>query len=228
MLCAAFAVRADVCQGLRPAPVKGGSLEKPMRPNTFRLPVKEGGPAFRIVIRSIDFEWPKTNVLIHTGEIEVSRCEDGKQVQVLPLTGWQPMNTGPTFHAQDINFDGYLDFAVVAEFGAKWASESWWIFNPATGQFVQNELTKDLRKLKAAGYQVDSTEHSIGTRYLTEPWGCGSTGDRYRVEASRLVLIHHEVPEPSSYQCSVTISDRVDGAMRVTKVKRFVRGKPVM
>lgn len=58
---------------------------------------------------------------------------DGHRLQTLPLSAWRPMNVASTFHSQDVNFDGYLDVAVPAEFGAKWVNESWWVVDPASG-----------------------------------------------------------------------------------------------
>jgi hypothetical protein len=72
----------------------------------------------------------------HAGDIEVAHCQDGKPLQVLRVTADQPINFGATFHAEDINFDGYLDFSVLTEFAAKWGSRSYWVYDPASGLFV--------------------------------------------------------------------------------------------
>jgi hypothetical protein len=227
MLCATLPAWADVCAGLLPAPAQGGSFEEGTRSIAFRLSVKEGQPAYRIVIRPIRFNQPKSNEPAHSGDIEVARCEDGKTIQLLPLDAWQRMNFAPTFHAQDVNFDGYLDLAILTEFGAKWGSHEWWIFDPASGKFVQNELTRELRNLKAADYKLNAKQREISTRQLTESWGCGSTGDRYRVANDGLTLIHKEVAKASGERCAVTVSDLVNGAMRVTGVRKFVKGRLV-
>lgn len=208
-LCAAGVVWADVCEGLPSAPTSGAS--------SFRL-ANKNGPSFRIAIRSTG---PSA------GEIEVSRCQDGKQLQVLPITSQQPSDFARSFHAEDINFDGYLDFAVLIAFGGAWGSEQWWVYDPSTGRFVQNELTRAIAELKAADYTFDPEKHELRTRYLTEPWGCGPTGDRYRIQNNRLLLIHKEKPKPATNACRVVISDLVNGTMRVTAVKRYAGGQPV-
>ena len=78
------------------------------------------------------------------GEIEVARCEDGKQLQVLPITADQPIAFGSTFHADDLNFDGYLDFSVVTEFaGTTGDIRSYWVYDSSSGIFVQNEFTRE-------------------------------------------------------------------------------------
>jgi hypothetical protein len=206
----------------------GSTFELGTRAVSFRLPVKSGGPEFRITIRPIPIvRPPNDDAFVHSGDIEVERCQDGKQLQVLPLMAWQPVNFAPTFHAQDVNFDGYLDFAVLAEYAGKWGSESWWVYDSAAGRFVQNELTQDLRKLKANGVRIDPKKQEISTSYLTEPWGCGSTGNRYRVVNNRLVIVHEEVPKPFENGCTVTVSDLAGGTMHVTAVLRFEGGTRV-
>ena len=113
-----------------------------------------------------------------------------------------------------------------------WGSEQWWVYDPLAGKFVENELTRELRALKAADYSIDSKKQEIGTRYLTEPWGCGRTGDRYRVVNNRLVMVHSEVAKPAICTaapcgCRVVVSDLTDGEMRVSTVREFLDGKQV-
>jgi hypothetical protein len=223
-MCGAAGLWANVCQGLADAPADGSDVPETTRSLALRLAVKADGPAFRITIRSSGGG--------HSGDIEVARCEDGKRVQVLELMTRQSIDFARVFHARDVNFDGYLDFAVLVESAGTWGSERWWVYDPAAGRFVENELTRELRALKAADYSIDAKKQEIGTRYLTEPWGCGSTGDRYRVVNSRLLLVHSEVAKPANCKaapcgCSVVVSDRVGGAMRVSAVREFLDGKLV-
>jgi hypothetical protein len=127
-LCAMSALRADVCDGLPAGPPTGRAaapLFESNEPLSFKLSVKSGGPAFRMTVRPL---WQIQGGIsrdpvdeTRAGEIEVARCKDGKQLQVLPIAAEQPMNFGSTFHADDINFDGYLDFSVVCEFAASGA-----------------------------------------------------------------------------------------------------------
>jgi hypothetical protein len=88
-------------------------------------------------------------------------------------------------------------------------------------------LTRAIAELKAADYTFDPEKHELRTRYLTEPWGCGPTGDHYRIQNNRLLLIHKEKPKPATNACRVVISDLVNGTMRVTAVKRYAGGQPV-
>jgi hypothetical protein len=227
ILCFVTALRADVCKGLPPATSSGNSFPAGSIPNAFHLTVKPGGPSFRITIQSLHLNPPENSPVVHAGEIEVARCLDGKRLQVLDIRTQQSIDFANSFHAEDVNFDGYLDFAVTAEFAGSWGSDWWWIYDADTGRFVQNELTRDLRSLKSAEFNFDPKKHEIGTRQLSEPWGCGRTGDRYRVADGRLLIVHKELAKPVEGACRVIVSDRIDGVMRVTKVRRFVDGNPL-
>ncbi len=162
----------------------------------------------------------------------MARCQDGKRLQLLPITAWQPLNFGPTFHADDINFDGYLDFSVLTDYAGEYVSRSYWVYDPRSGLFVQNELTQELGKnclrggacWKASSIDFDPKKQEISAHYIPSFGRCpiGSedfSGDRYRVKNNRLVLVHKE--EISDGNCTVTYSDLNGGIMRVTEVRRF-------
>ena len=67
--------------------------------------------------------------------------------------------------------------------------------------------------------------------------GCPSLVTRYRVEGNHLVAVHKEtgiqIIENSQTDlragvpCTVTVSEMIDGGMRVTAVRRFVDAEPV-
>ena len=174
----------------------------------------------------------------------MARCQDGVPLQVLPITADQPIAFGSTFQAEDLNFDGYLDFSVVTEYsGSGGDIRSYWVYDPRSGIFVQNEFTQELRcgsvEVKHAGacrgaafLDFDPGKHEISRRYFDGAMGgCPGTGEgegeRYRVVNNRLILIHKQEFEliyqkGGSFQfCDVTLSDLVDGTMRVTEVRRF-------
>jgi len=173
--------------------------------------------------------------LVHAGDIEVARCQDGKQLQSLPVMAWQPINFGRSFHVEDLNFDGYLDFSVLTEFAGKFRSRSYWVYDPGSGLFVENELTRKLGEnclgsewhsgcWKAYQIDFDQNKREIRAHYMLGFAVCpiSSTdysGDRYRVKHNRLILIHRE--EVTSDNCKVTYSDLISGTMRVTQVLRF-------
>ena len=241
-LCVMPALWADVCDGLPAGPPKDSKLTGSNEPLSFKLSVKSGGTAFRITVRPL-WQIKADRVIIdeaRAGEIEVARCQDEKQLQVLPIAADQPISFGSTFHAEDINFDGYLDFSVLTEFSSKSGSRSYWVYDPASGLFVQNELAKELSEnclgaagrggcWKSTGIRVDPTKHELSTGYLHGCPGDTAEGDRYTVKDNRLIVIHKEaIQSAANGVCTVTVSDRIDGTMRVTKIKRFdPQGHPV-
>jgi len=106
----------------------------------------------------------------------------------------------------------------------------------------RDELTRELAEnclgaawhggcWKAASIDVDPKKQVIRTRYILSFGLCpiSSTdfsGDRYRVENNRLILIHKE--EVTADNCTVTYSDLVGGTMRVSRVLQFnAQGQPV-
>jgi len=235
VLCGMPALWADVCDGLPAGPPKESKLFGSNEPLSFKLRLKSGGAAFRITVRPIWQIKEADHVVIdetRAGEIEVARCEDGKQLQVLPIAADQPMNFGSTFHADDINFDGYLDFSVVCEFAASGARRCHWVYDPGSQLFAQNELTHEL-----AGWwgfnEVNPAKHEITRHFpVTAMAGCPDTvereEERYRVNNNHLLLIHKQEIMREPQICTVTESDLIGGTMRVTKVRRFdAQGQPV-
>ena len=231
----ALALGANVCGGLPTRPAEGSNLFGTPGASSFRLSVQRGGPAFRITIRHQLLRYSDTAV--PAGDIEVDACQDGKTLQRLAIVANQPIDFGATFDASDVNFDGYLDFSVLAAFGGKWGSHAWWVYDPAAGKFVQNELTRELAELRTNGYHIDTEKHEIAVEFLLA--GCPSLVTRYRVEDNRLIKIHEETgkqviergsvprPVPAGVPCTVTFSDLAGGTLRVTKVRHFVEGAPV-
>jgi hypothetical protein len=239
-------VAADVCLGL---PDVGTTLKGPhlapgwsspirlqgAKSKAFRVSVKTGGPAFRITV-----SWralPGSDNLVHAGDLEVARCRDGERLQVIPIMSRQLIDFPRTLHASDINFDGYLDLAVVVEFSSKSGSEMWLLFDPAAGRFVQNELTQELDDLKTNGYDLAPNKHEIIAHGLMV--GCPPLNTIYRVEGERLITVHREdaiqriesgsVSDslPPGVPCTVTFLDLIGQQMQVTRVRRYVDGRPV-
>ncbi len=217
-LCGMPALRADVCDRLPASPPKQSGLSESNEPLSFKLSVKSGGPAFRITVRPLWQIKAGREIIAEAraGEIEVARCKDGKQLQVLSIAADQPLSFSYSFQAEDLNFDGYLDFSVETEFsGTGGEIRSYWVYDPRSGIFIQNEFTHELRCGSAAvtskygdtaseiggACQVaafidfDPDKHEISRRYFGGAMGgCPGTGEgkgeRYRVVNNRLILIH--------------------------------------
>jgi len=229
---------ADVCRGLPTAPRAGPFPTLPYdppykpRPESFRLRVKSGGPEFRITVSSLPVDWQSfpSPEYVHAGDIEIADCQGGARLHVLPIMAAQPIDFAGTFFAKDVNFDGYLDISVFAETGGPlWVgSEWWWIYDPRSGRFVQNELTQELHDLGIPnlGRNFEDAKHEITyPRFFpltgacaegTERWGETS---RYRIENNRMILVHDEKLDWGVSNCTLTVSDLVGGEMVVTGVR---------
>jgi hypothetical protein len=230
----ALANAADVCRGIAPAvhlqtsfpdsrPAIGVPATTTTLSRSFRLSVKAGGPEFLITVRAFPLTGD-SNVLVRAGEIEIAHCQDGQRSQLLPIMASQAIGFADTFRVYDIDFDGYLDISVLAEFGATFGSQSWWVYDPAGGKFVQNQLTRELRQVDSNGYTIDPKKHEITANHLMA--GCPPVVTRYRIEKTRLLMIHQEIVQQQT-PCTVTFLDRVGGTMKVTAKRRLSADKPL-
>lgn len=228
---------AQVCNGLPSGPGDMSKfLDKPVT-RVFRMSVKSGGPEFRITVHPLLYSFQ--NDPVHAGDIEIARCQDGKQIQTLQIQAWQPINFGATFVAEDINFDGYNDLSVLCEFAAKFSSRSYWVYDPRSESFIENELTHELSEnclgrewhrgcWKANAIEFDSSKREIKAHYLVGVGECGSPMDRYRLQGDRLVVVHKEVLDMNPEKCTITVSDLIGNSMRVMAVHRFDgKGQPL-
>lgn len=206
-LCAIPALAANICDGLPASPPKDAEyadlFPAAARPAAFGVSVKPGGPAFRITVlpAPADSFANGRDEMGHAGDIEVASCQSGKRLPLLPFMASQPLNFGPTFHAADINFEGYLDFYLLTEYAAGWMRKSYWVYDPAAGLFVQNELTRELganclgeqwHGACHADIEFDPEKREIGAYYLKGCPGDTKEGDRYRIANNRLVIVHKE------------------------------------
>lgn len=173
----------------------------------------EPDPAWKVIIDAVQ----------RVGWIRIFSCETGALVQSLEVENrYGPEMLARWFEVRDVNFDGYLDIAVLREFGAKWGRQTWWVFSPASGKFISDEFTEALGKVGANGLVLDAARQNIVAPQLTDLTGCGKTQDIYHVEQNRhLVLMHQEIIDASADGCTLIAHDRVNGQMQVTKVQHF-------
>jgi len=195
----------------------------------LRVRVNAKGPPLHLRLEP-DAAWkPAADAVQRVGWIRVFSCETGALIQSLEVEIWsgpEPLG-GPErflrfFEARDVNFDGYLDIAVLREFGAKWGRQTWWVYSPVSGKFVSDEFTKALGQVSANGLVLNPAQQNIIAGHLTTLTGCGDTKDIYQVEQhQRLVLMHEEEIITGPEGCTLTVRDRVDGQMKVTKAQHF-------
>src|SRR5262245_52372896 len=94
------------------------------------------------------------------------------------------------FHILDVNFDGYADLAALYDFGAKFGSYQFWIFDPKSQRFVQNRLTDELREIRANDHAFDPASKTLHSGYLN--FDGGVIGETYQITNDHLVLIEVE------------------------------------
>src|SRR5262249_28029182 len=144
------------------------------------------------VTMSGSWKSPEDASSTHAGDVEVARCQDGKTLQKFPVSIWQPIDVGRSLEAQDINFDGALDFSVLVEYAGGWVNRAYWIYDPPSGLFVKNALTHSLEvDLKGMVFNFDPEKHEIIAGHLAAFSACPAEPDRYLVRDNRLILAYH-------------------------------------
>jgi hypothetical protein len=151
-------------------------------------------PAYRFVLTpdpATDDPPPEPR---HIGRIDIFKRNSKVVWQSIAVEGSHPDWLTKSFHPVDINFDGYLDFAVVYEIAGKWSSESYWLFDPGSGRFVTNALTAELRKLTHHTLTLDPRKKEIRISHFIGI--CLNSFENFRVENGQLVLMESEIHTP--------------------------------
>lgn len=121
----------------------------------------------------------------YLGRIEILIGEN--IIQTFEVDGHaRPDSIVDSLYYPDINFDGYCDFSVVVNSGAKWISRRFFIFDPATEKFVINELSDQLLAIGANNMYADENRHEIYAEYLGP---CCPSRYIYQILDNRLVLL---------------------------------------
>ncbi len=154
------------------------------------------------------------------GRIEISKNPSGPVFQAINVTA--EASTGffiPCVEFVDINHDGYLDLMTLAEFGgAKWGRYQYWVFDPGSGRFVANWLTKKLSRFQCNEILPDSRSGELHVRYLVLD---GVMDEGYRIQGRRLVLVSKvEIAPRAKGGFTVTTKRLTNGKMRVVKVEQ--------
>ena len=118
----------------------------------------------------------------------------------------------------DINHDGYLDLMTLAEFGgAKWWRYQYWVFEPKSGRFISNWLTKRLSRFLCCKIRPDAQSGEIHVRYLVFD---GVMDEGYRIQGRRLILVSRQEIKPNKNAGFILTTMRlIDGKMQVVKVE---------
>ncbi len=176
-------------------------------------------PPFRFVLKPdtrSDEGHPAKDVII--GQMEIFRGNSQVLWQRLMMPGVHSNWLTNSFHSVDVNMDGYRDLAVLYEVAAKWGCHSYWLFEPASGRFVTNALTADLREVTHNGLTFDPAKKELrASRFIGV---CLNSFDVYRIEHGRLVLQESEMHESRELgRCLVRIQRRVNGELVLIESK---------
>jgi hypothetical protein len=148
------------------------------------------------------------------GRIEVTPGSAAEPKQVIEVkTHALPSMFVGCFTMKDINFDGYLDLGVLDEFGAKWGSYRWWMFEPKSGRFAITALTKELLKVRG-NMELEEAKRKIRNQNFV---GTCPQNETYKISGSQLILT--EKTERHCEQDTVTVRlwKRMKGTMRLVK-----------
>ena len=121
-------------------------------------------------------------------------------------------------HASDVNFDGYLDISFVREGGAKWGSRDYFLFDPSSGRFIANSLTKELGQIRENGIALDAKTREIRAGFMG-PGTCPGGVNIFRIENARLVQLQAEEVTSEHGHCVRTVKKRADGKWKTVRVE---------
>ncbi len=105
------------------------------------------------------------------GRVEISRQGEPKPFQTITVTGeGYPIHL--TFSEfEDANFDGYTDLLLCNEGGAKWGGYAVYFYDPGSGTFRQNGLSREMsERLRGNGLEFDRDAREIRVAHLI--FGC--------------------------------------------------------
>jgi hypothetical protein len=148
------------------------------------------------------------------GRIEISKGSSHSILQVIEVQSYADATwLTKSFRAEDINFDGYLDIAVLDDHAAKWGSLNYWLFDNRTRRFIVNSLAKELKGIKFNEKHLHQKAKEIHVSNLVA--GCADDKRVYKIERAHLILVRAEEHEARDVSCKVTTRERINGKMEV-------------
>jgi hypothetical protein len=147
--------------------------EEPVAPFVETVQVHAGLPPFEVRILplplpgSVDLQ----NQVHPVAHVEIYRRGESKPLQTLEVTGH-----GSPFRLQfsrfeDANFDGYTDLLLGQDGGAKWTGYEIYFYDPASGSFLQNGLSREMSEsLRGNDLRFDRATGTIELNLLV--FGC--------------------------------------------------------
>lgn len=157
----------------------------------------------------------ETATLHHVGRIEVS--QGGALRQTINVNSIWDDSLCNYFEMSDVNFDGYLDIAVLRDAGGKWMRRDYYIFDPASGHFVTNALTEDLAQVQSSSIVLDHETEQIEAPFFK---GRCAGEDIYKINHGRLEKIQEQEITPRGDECGITVKQNQNGSWQVVHTNR--------
>jgi hypothetical protein len=129
------------------------------------------------------------------GRLEIARPGEPAAVQTIVVRGTGGAEPLARFtRLEDANFDGYADLLVASDVGARGISYQFYLFDPPSGSFVQDDLAREMSaRLQGDSLELQRITGGIALRQKTA--GC-QTGfvwlERFVVEDGHLVKIEEQ------------------------------------
>jgi hypothetical protein len=197
---------------------------------TYPVKILEGLPVYRIRLipdpaaaAADHSDSGGGDTVRHVGRAEISLAGASSVLQTIEVDAHRGTRSFTAwFTIADVNLDGYADLGFWRDGGAQWGSNTWWLFDPASGRFVRNALSGDLDRLASNGVLTD---RSTGT--LTAPYLSASCSqplfDRFKIVDGRLLLVErHE--RQARYEtegiCAVAVSKLIDGRLQQVELQK--------
>jgi hypothetical protein len=120
--------------------------------------------------------------------VEIARQGQSKPFQTLTVRGASGGAVAPDLvkfsRFEDANFDGYADLLLANEFGATWMGYEVFLYDPAAGSFVENDLSRALSRLGGQDliFHRDTREIELTQLTATGP----GRRERFVIQGSRL------------------------------------------
>ncbi len=140
--------RLDDAKAPKPAPA---AAPRPLSPlshsRSFLVDVKPGDPKSVRMVEIVTTSDPAQPSVAIKAELRVGRVDEPpEEVVSFPVDAGYELVLASA-DVVDLNFDGYRDFWVVREMGAKWNRYEAYVYEPRTGRFVKDAFAKEVAAL---------------------------------------------------------------------------------
>ena len=201
----------------------GGS---PLEQETFWMQVGGNLAPYRFTLipdKTVRDKPGAANPSHRVGRIVVSAADSDTILQVIEIyTRADASLFRALFRAVDVNLDGYLDIAVVDEFGAKWGRQKYWLYDAKRSRFITNSLTRELYRIAHNGIEPHPETNEIEVHHFPEQIPRpAKVAERYKIVKGHLLLVGSEEIRDSSGGLRLFFKKRIKGRMKIVSIKQL-------